>query len=76
MPKCKVILFLRLLFSIIDFYHHTEEKLNDQFSQLGLNNGPSLPPVQHNTFVSKYFEKTLLIRSLMCKCNYYHYYYF
>lgn len=45
--------FLRLLFSIIDLYHHTEEKLNDQFSQLGFNNGPSLPPVQHNTFVSK-----------------------
>lgn len=46
--------FFVLLFLIIDitFYNHTEGQLNDQFSQLGLNNSSSLPPVQNINLVS------------------------
>lgn len=45
--------FLRYLIKIIDSYNHAEGQLNDQFTQLGLNNGPSLPPVQNNSYVIK-----------------------
>lgn len=32
-------------------HNHTEGHLNDQFSQLGLNNVPLLSPVQNNALV-------------------------
>ncbi|XP_060840274.1 protein transport protein Sec24D isoform X1 [Rhopalosiphum padi] len=38
--------------SNVPSYNQTEGQLNDQFSQLGFNNRPSLPPVQNNTLPS------------------------
>lgn len=37
-------------------YNQAEGQLNDQFSQLGFSNGPSLPPVQNNSLVIYNFQ--------------------